>query len=189
MLAKTRQEAFELLCQYVTSESLRKHVLAVEGAMVAYAGVFGEDTLDYSLVGLLHDLDYEQYPEAHPMEAVRILEEKGFADHITEAVAGHADRTGVARTTRLAKTLYAVDELASFVVAVALVRPQAFSGMTVKSVRKKLKDKAFAKAVDRDALEVSARELGVELPDHIQTVVQGLEKHEEYLRGHGFTLL
>ena len=188
-MTMTRQEAWELLCRHVQSDSLRKHVLAVEGAMVAYADVFDEETLDYSVVGLLHDLDYEQAPEEHPLEAVRILQEHGFSEHVTDAVAGHAERTGVARTTRLAKTLYAVDELASFVVAVALVRPQGFSGMTVKSVRKKLKDKAFAKAVDRDGLTVSATELGVDMPDHIQTVISGLAKHQSYLQEHGLTLL
>jgi putative nucleotidyltransferase with HDIG domain len=180
----TREEAWRLFCEWTESESLRKHVLAVEAAMVGYARQFGEDEELWAATGILHDLDYEKYPDletGHPRYALKELEERDYPPDLIEAVAGHAPYLGVPRTTRLAKTLYAVDELSGFVAAVALVRPQGIHGMTPKSVKKKLKTPAFAAAVNRDEVRSSAEELGVEFDQHLVNVIAAMEERADEL--------
>ena len=148
-----RDEAWDLFREWTESDSLRKHVLAVEAGMVAYARERGEDEELWAATGILHDLDYEKYPDletGHPRYALKELEARGYPQELIDAVAGHATFLGVARETKLAKTLFAVDELSGFIGAVALVRPQGIHGMTPKSVKKKLKTPAFAAAVNRD---------------------------------------
>ena len=174
----TREEAWKLFCEWTESESLRKHVLGVEAAMVAYAREFGEDEELWAATGILHDLDYEKYPDletGHPRYAVEELRKQGYPEVLVDAVEGHAPYLGVPRETQLAKTLYAVDELSGFVAAVALVRPQGIHGMTPKSVKKKLKTPAFAAAVNRDEVRASAEEMGVDFDEHLKTVIGALE--------------
>lgn len=184
-----RNEAFELLKEYVDSKSLLKHCLAVEASMRGYAEKFDENIEVWSSCGLLHDIDFEKYPDEHPLKGVEILTEKGYPEDFVMAVKGHADRTNTPRETLMAKALYAVDELSGFVIACVLVRPNKFEGLKVKSVKKKLKDKAFAKAVDRDQIRSSAQELGVELTEHIQTVIDALVKREKELKEQGLSLI
>jgi len=182
--AMTREEAMELLKEYTKKPNLIKHALAVEGAMAAYARKFGEDENSWRIVGLLHDFDYEKYPDEknHPYRGAEILKEKGVPQDWIDAIMGHAEYTGVERKTLMAKTLYAVDELTGFIIAVALVRPsKKLEDVTVKSVKKKMKDKAFAAAVDREAIKRGAEELGVDLDEHIQTVLDGLKAVAEDL--------
>lgn len=167
-----RQAAWELLNQYTSNVNLIRHALAVEAAMKAYADRFGEDPELWSVTGLIHDFDYERFPEEHPQKGAAILKEAGCPEEIVEAVLAHADHTGVPRRTRLAKALYAVDELCGFITAATLVRPgKRVADLPVRSVKKRMKDKAFARAVDRDAIRRGAEELGVELDDHIGVVV------------------
>jgi putative nucleotidyltransferase with HDIG domain len=180
----SRDQAWELFCEWTESDSLRKHVLAVEASMVAYARKFGEDEEKWAATGILHDLDYEKYPDletGHPRYALKELEEKGYPQDVIDAVAGHAPYLGVARETQLAKTLYAVDELSGFVAAVALVRPQGIHGMTPKSVKKKLKTASFAAAVNRDEVYASAEEMGVDFDEHVRTVIAALEERADAL--------
>jgi putative nucleotidyltransferase with HDIG domain len=174
----TRVDAWELLCDYTQSESLRKHALAVEGVMRAYARKCGEDEEKWGLVGLLHDFDYERYPNApdHPLKGSEILKEKGYAEELRVAILGHAEYAGVPRDTLLAKVLFACDELAGFVTAVALVKPgKSIFEVEPKSVLKKLKDKAFARSVNRNDVYKGAAELGVDLAEHIAFVVDALK--------------
>jgi putative nucleotidyltransferase with HDIG domain len=176
----TREQAWELFCEWTESPSLRKHVLAVEAAMRAYAPRFGGDPELWGMVGLLHDLDYERYPDletGHPRKALEELERQGFSDAFVRAVASHADFLGVSRETDMEKALYAVDELSGFVMACAYVRPQGIHGMTPKSVKKKMKTPAFAAAVDRDDLREGAEALGVDFDEHVSTVIAALEEH------------
>jgi len=184
-----REKAFELLKEYVESHSLIKHCLAVEASMIGYAKKFGEDVETWASCGLLHDIDFEKHPDEHPLVGVEILREKGYPEDFVMAVKGHGDRTNTPRETLMAKTLYAVDELSSFVIACVLVRPDKFEGLKVKSVKKKLKDKAFAKAVDRDQIKRSAEEMGVDLTEHIQTVIDALVTREEELKEYGLSLI
>ncbi len=171
-----RQKAEALVNEYVQKDSLKRHLFAVEEAMGFYARKFGEDEEYWRITGLLHDFDYEQFPDRHPLKGMEMLKEGGFPDEIIEAIGGHADYTGIPRTTLLAKTLYAVDELSGFVMAVAYVRPSRLLGdVPVKSVRKKLKDKAFARQVKREEIFSGAEELGIELPIHIQNVIDALK--------------
>jgi len=178
----SRDEALALQHEYTQSDSLRKHMLAVEAAMRAYAQKFGEDPDRWGLAGLIHDFDYERYPntehsatEGHPSHGVRVLRERGWPEDILQAILGHGNYTGVARETRMAKTLFAVDELTGLVTATALVRPsRSIHEVDAKSVRKKMKDKAFAKGVSREDVTVGAQELGVDLDDHIQFVVDAM---------------
>ena len=152
--------------------------------MVAYAREFGEDEELWAATGILHDLDYEKYPDletGHPRYALRELEERGYPAELIDAVAGHAPYLGVPRETQLAKTLYAVDELSGFVAAVALVRPQGIHGMTPKSVKKKMKTPAFAAAVNRDELRSGAEELGVDFDEHVAFVIAALQPHADEL--------
>jgi predicted hydrolase (HD superfamily) len=173
----TREDAWALVCEWIDSDSLRKHVLGVEAAMRGYARRDGEDEEMWAITGLVHDLDYERHPDletGHPRFALRELEARGYPQEIIDAVAGHADFMGVPRETRLAKTLYAVDELSGFVAACALVRPTGIEGMKPKSVRKKLKQPSFAAKVDRDQISRGIEELGVDESEHIQHVIDAM---------------
>ena len=183
-MAVSRDEAWKLFCEWTESESLRKHVLGVEAAMVGYAREWGEDEELWAATGILHDLDYEKYPDletGHPRYAIKELEARGYPQELIDAVAGHATFMGVARETRLAKTLYAVDELSGFIGAVALVRPQGIHGMTPKSVKKKLKTPAFAAAVNRDEVREGAEELGVDFDEHLAKVISFMEDRADEL--------
>lgn len=185
----TRDDALALVREYTASESLRKHMLAVEAAMRAYARRFGEDEARWGLAGLIHDFDYERYPndahsptDEHPSEGVRILRQRGWPEDILEAVLGHAQYTGVPRTTLMAKALFAVDELTGLVTATALVRPsRSVHEVDAKAVRKKMKDKAFARGVSREDVVRGAEELGVELDGHIQFVIAAMQAEAEAL--------
>jgi len=182
--APTRDEAWELFCEWTESDSLRKHVLGVEVAMRAYAGKYGEDEELWGVTGILHDLDYEKHPDlesGHPRIALRLFEERGYPEELIDAVAGHAPYLGVPRQTRLAKTLYAVDELTGFIAAVALVRPTGIAGMKPKSVKKKLKQPSFAAAVDREEMRTAAADLGEDFDEHLAFVIAALEPHAEEL--------
>jgi putative nucleotidyltransferase with HDIG domain len=179
MPSPTRDEAWELFCEWTESDSLRKHVLAVEAAMVAYARKGGEDEELWAATGILHDLDYERFPDletGHPRKALELFEEKGYPRELIDAVAGHAPYLGVPRETPLAKTLFAVDELSGFVAACAMVRPTGIEGMKPKSVKKKLKTPAFAAAVSREDVQQGAEELGVDFDEHLATVIAALEE-------------
>ena len=171
-----RLEAWNILCEYTKNENLRKHALAVEACVRAYARKFGEDEEKWSVVGLIHDFDYEVYPNApdHPLKGSEILKEKGVSEEIRHAILGHADYTGVPRDTLLAKVLFACDELAGFITACALVRPDRIATLQAKSVRKRMKDKAFARSVSREDIIKSAEELGVPLDEHISFCVEAM---------------
>ena len=179
----SRAEALALMHEYTASESLRKHMLAVEGAMRAYAARFGEDEEKWGVTGLLHDFDYERFPNAahspteeHPAAGVRILREKGYPDDVLEAILGHAHYTNTARESKMARTLFAVDELTGLITATALVRPsKSVHEVDAKSVRKKMKDKAFARGVSRDDVVNGASELGVDLDEHIAFVITSMQ--------------
>jgi putative nucleotidyltransferase with HDIG domain len=176
-----RQDAWELLCEYTKGESLRKHALAVETAMRACAGKYGgpdEDVNEWGIVGLLHDFDYEMFPgmDEHPFKGATILCGRGYPDRIIRAIMGHATYTGVPRDTVMAKALFASDELCGFLVACALVRPtRSLDDLEVSSVKKKLKDKAFARTVNRDDIRQGAEELGVPIEEHIQFLIETLK--------------
>lgn len=182
----TRDEALQLMHEHTQSPSLRQHMLAVEAAMRAYAGKSDGDPEAWGLAGLLHDFDYERYPnhehsptEGHPAWGVRLLRDKGVADPVCRAILGHGSYTGVPRDTPMAKTLFAVDELCGFLVACALVRPsRSFGDLEVSSVKKKLKDKGFARGVNRDEVTQGAAELGAPLDEHIAFVIQALRPVE-----------
>ncbi|MBZ5563574.1 MAG: HDIG domain-containing protein [Acidobacteriia bacterium] len=171
-----RDEAWGLLCEYTKNENLRKHALAVEACVRAYARKFGEDEQKWSVVGLIHDFDYEMYPNApdHPLKGSEILKEKGVSEEIRRAILGHADYTGVPRDTQLAKVLFACDELAGFITACALVRPDRIASLEARSVRKRMKDKAFARSVNRGDITKGAEELGVPLDDHITFCIEAM---------------
>jgi putative nucleotidyltransferase with HDIG domain len=183
------QEALGLMHEYTESDALRKHMYAVEAAMRAYARKYGEDEERWGIVGLLHDFDYERYPnhdrsptEEHPSTGVRILRERGYPDDVCEAILGHGDHTGVPRLSLMAKTLYAVDELCGFLNACALVRPsKSLHDLKVKSVKKKLKDKGFARAVSRDEIRQGVEEAGLDFDEHVQFVIEALRPVEKTL--------
>jgi len=173
----SRDDAWALLCEWTASDSLRRHALAVEAAMRAYAPRFDADEELWGLTGLVHDLDYERYPSArdgHPRFAMRELEARGYPPELVRAVASHADYLDVPRETAMEKTLYAVDELSGFVLACAYVRPEGLRGMTPKSVKKKMKQPSFAAAVKRDDLTTGAAELGVDFDEHLAVVIEAL---------------
>jgi putative nucleotidyltransferase with HDIG domain len=175
------------MCTWTESDSLRKHMLAVEAAMRAYARRFGEDEEMWGITGLLHDMDYEKHPtpDEHPMVGVRELESRGYPEDVIHAIKGHADYLDVPRDTLMSKTLYAVDELSGFIVACALMRPEGLENIKAKSVRKKMKQKSFAAAVNRDDIVRGAEELGVDLNEHIEFVAYALKEQSGAL---GFTL-
>jgi putative nucleotidyltransferase with HDIG domain len=180
----SRDEAWNLLSEWTQSDSLRRHMLAVEAAMRAYAPRFGGDVELWGLTGLLHDLDYERYPnleEGHPRYALRELEGRGYPPELVRAVASHADFLGVSRESPMEKALFAVDELSGFILACAYVRPEGLVGMSPKSVRKKMKTPSFAAAVSREDLARGAAELGVDLDDHLQTVIAALTERRDQL--------
>src|SRR6266540_3084121 len=184
MAEPTREDAWNLVREWIESDSLRKHVLGVEAAMRAYARRDGSDEELWAVTGLVHDLDYERYPDpetGHPRHALKELEARGYPPEVIDAVAGHADYLGVPRTTRLAKTLYAVDELSGFVAACALVRPTGIEGMTPKSVKKKLKAPSFAAGVNRDEVREGAEELGVDFDQHVAFVIAAMAARAEEL--------
>ena len=184
MPSPTRDEAWNLFCEWTESESLRKHVLGVEAAMVAYARKYGEDEELWAATGILHDLDYEKHPDletGHPRVALELFEQLDYPQELIDAVAGHAPFLGVPRETRMAKTLYAVDELSGFVAACALVRPTGIEGMTPKSVKKKLKTPAFAAAVNREEVHEAAEELGVDFDEHLRTVIAAMDDRRDEL--------
>jgi predicted hydrolase (HD superfamily) len=185
----TRDRALALMHEYTASEALRKHMYAVEIAMRAMAEREGEDPEAWGTVGLLHDFDYERFPndahsptEGHPSEGVRRLAEEGLPEPMQRAILGHANYTGVPRDTSMARALFAVDELCGFLVACALVRPsRSLADLEVTSVKKKLKDKAFARGVSRDDVTAGATELGVPLDEHIAFVLHALRPHERVM--------
>ena len=183
MTLPSRAETLALMHEYTASDSLRKHMLAVEGAMRAYARKFSEDEESWGTAGLIHDFDYERFPnnahsptEEHPAEGVRILRSKGYPEDILVAIPGHAQYCNTPRESRMAKTLFAVDELTGLITATALVRPtKSVHEVDARSVRKKMKDKAFARGVNRDDVINGAQELGVELDDHISFVIASMQ--------------
>ena len=178
-----REQTLALMHEYTASDSLRKHMLSVEAAMRAYAEKFGEDVERWGTTGLIHDFDYERYPnsehsptEGHPAEGVRILRDRGYPEDILRAILGHATYSGVPRDTPMAKTLFAVDELTGLITATALVRPtKNVHEVEAKSVRKKMKDKAFARGVSREDVMTGAEELGVDLDMHIAFVIAAMQ--------------
>ena len=173
-MSLSRTDAWALMTEYTQGESLRKHMLAVEAAVRGYARHFGEDEDDWGAVALLHDFDYERYPdqENHPYRGVEILKARGYPEWVTRAILSHADYSGVARESRLEKTLYACDEMSGIVTAAALVRPsKSLMDLEASSVMKRMKDKAFARAVNRDDLKRGAEELGIPLEQHITNVI------------------
>lgn len=179
-----RQSAWELLCEYTQTDGLRKHGLAVETVMRHFARKHGEDEELWAITGLLHDFDYERWPtaEGHPFEGNKILAERGYPDVVRTAIMGHADYTGVPRDTLVAKVLFSVDELTGFVTAVALVRPnKSIFEVEPPSVRKKMKDKAFARQVNRDDIVNGAQQLGVDLDAHIAEVIEALKSNADAL--------
>jgi len=173
----TRDQAWCLLTEFTLSESLRKHALSVEACLRAYARKFGEDEELWGLVGLIHDFDYEKYPSAedHPFKGSEILKEKGVSEEVRRAILSHANYTGVLRESRLEKTLFACDELAGFITASALVKPnKSLAECDAKSIRKKMKDKAFARSVSRDDIINGAADMGVDLEEHIAFCIEAM---------------
>ena len=187
MAQPTREEAWDLLCEWVESESLRKHMLGVEAAMRAYARERGEDEELWGITGLVHDLDYERHPDlddtenGHPRTALRLFSELDWPPELIDAVAGHATFLGVPRETEMAKTLYAVDELSGFISACAYVRPTGIEGLTPKSVKKKLKQPSFAAGVNREEVREGAEELGVDFDEHVTFVIAAMSDRADEL--------
>lgn len=187
MTLPSRAESLALMQEFTASDSLRKHMFSVEAAMRAYAASFEEDVERWGLAGLMHDFDYERWPNAahaaddeHPAQGVRLLRERGYPEDVLQAILGHATYTGVARETRMAKALFAVDELTGLITATALVRPsRSVHEVDARSVRKKMKDKGFARGVSRDDVVNGAAELGVELDEHIQFVIDAMRGSAE----------
>jgi putative nucleotidyltransferase with HDIG domain len=174
----TRESAWDLLTEFTQSENLRKHAMAVEACMRAYAIKFGEDENKWAITGLLHDFDYEKYPtaEEHPYVGNKILAERGYPDDVRRAIMSHAEYSGVSRDSQMEKTLFACDELAGFITAVALVKPtKSLNEVDVKSVKKRLKDKAFARSVNRDDIINGAQQMGVDLDQHIQFCIDAMK--------------
>jgi len=177
------QDALTLMQEYVKNDALRKHMYAVEDAMRAYARKYGEDEETWAIVGVLHDFDYEKYPTIpeHPLKGSEILKEKGCSDAIRNAILSHASFANVPRETLMAKVLYACDELCGFITAVAVIRPNKIADLEVSSVKKKLKDKAFAKNVSREDITQGIQDLGVPLEEHIAFVIEAMKQDAERL--------
>lgn len=176
----TREDAWNLLCEWTPSEHLRRHGLAVEAAVGWYAehrfGLSGADLERWRIAGLLHDFDYERYPESHPLQGAEELRRLGYPEDVVEAVLGHGDHTGIPRSSDLAHTVYACDEMCGFAIAVALVRPnRSLDEVDVAAVKKKMKDKGFARQVPRDQLTKGAEELGLPFEEHVMNVIEGLK--------------
>jgi putative nucleotidyltransferase with HDIG domain len=184
-----REDAWKLVCEYTSSESLRKHMLAVEACVRAYARKFGADEEQWGLAALLHDFDYERWPNAahapdkeHPAEGVKILRDLGYSEETLRAILSHADYSGVPRVSQLEHTLFACDELAGFLTACAYVRPsKSILDLEVDSVKRRLKDKAFAKGVSRDDVRKGAEEMGLPLEEHVQFCIAALREHADAL--------
>jgi putative nucleotidyltransferase with HDIG domain len=173
-----RNQAWSLLCEYTQSESLRKHMLAVEACMRAYARKFGQDEDKWGITGMLHDFDYEKYPTPaeHPFVGNKILEERGYPEDLRRAILSHADYSGVKRESLMEKALYACDEVSGFITASALVKPnKSLAEVEARSVRKKMKDKAFARSVNRDDIINGAADLGVDLEEHIAFCIEAMK--------------
>jgi putative nucleotidyltransferase with HDIG domain len=173
-----RDRAWEIVCEFVKSESLRKHMLAVEACMRAYARKYGEDEEKWGIVGLLHDFDYEKYPtqQEHPFVGNKILEERGYPEEMRRAILSHAEYSGVKRESKMEKALFACDELAGFITASTLVKPsKSLAELDAKSVRKKMKDKAFARSVNRDDIINGAADLGIDLEEHIAFCIEAMK--------------
>jgi putative nucleotidyltransferase with HDIG domain len=184
MAEPTRDEAWELFCEWTESDSLRKHALGVEAAMRAYARKFDQDEERWAVTAIVHDLDYERHPDldtGHPRIALEELRKRDYPDEVVDAVAGHAEFLDVPRETLMAKTLFAVDELSGFIAACALVRPTGIEGMKPKSVRKKLKQPSFAAKVDRDQIQRGIVDLGVDEGEHIQFVIDAMAERADEL--------
>jgi predicted hydrolase (HD superfamily) len=187
MVEPTRDDAWDLVCEWVSADSLRKHLLGVEAAMRAYARRFGEDEELWGITGLVHDLDYERFPDlddaenGHPRSAMRLFAELDWPPELIDAVAGHATFLGVPRETPIAKSLFAVDELSGFIAACALVRPTGIEGLAPKSVRKKLKQPSFAAGVDREEVRRGAAELGIEFDEHVAFVIAAMAERADEL--------
>jgi putative nucleotidyltransferase with HDIG domain len=183
-MSLSRADAWALMTEYTQGESLRKHMMAVEAAVRGYARRFGEDEDDWGAVALLHDFDYERYPdqENHPYRGVEILKARGYPEWVTRAILSHADYSGVTRESRLEKTLYACDEMSGIVTAASLVRPsKSILDLEASSVIKRMKDKAFARAVNRDDLRRGAEELGIPLDQHITNVIAYMREQADAL--------
>ena len=186
----SRDDAWALMTEYTAGESLRKHMLAVEAAVRGYARLWGESELEWGVVALLHDFDYERWPDQanHPFRAVEILKEKGYPDWVTRAILSHAEYSGVPRESRLEHTLFACDEMSGIVTAAALVRPsKSILDLEAGSVLKRMKDKAFARAVNRDDLRKGAEEIGLPLDEHITNVIAFMRVEAEALGLKGLT--
>jgi putative nucleotidyltransferase with HDIG domain len=179
----TRDEAWNLLCEYTQSENLRRHALAVEACMRYYARIFGEDEELWGVVGLLHDFDYERYPslEEHPFRGMEILRARGAPEVIIRAVGAHANHTGIPRESLLERAIFACDEISGFVIAVALVKGRTLSAVSPESVRKRMKEKGFARGVNRDDLLQGAEELGIPFDEHVEHVVRALQGIADHL--------
>ena len=180
----SRSASWELVCEWTESDSLRRHMLAVEAAMRAYAPRFDGDVELWGLTGLLHDLDYERYPDldtGHPRYGMEELRERGYPEELVRAVGSHADFMGIPRETPMEKALYAVDELSGFILAVAYVRPEGLTGMTPKSVKKKMKQPSFAAAVDREEMLAGAEALDVDFDEHLTIVIAALAQSTDEL--------
>ncbi len=183
-----REDALSLMHEYTQNENLRRHMYAVEAAMRTYAGKYGEDEEYWGITGLLHDFDYERWPnderksdDEHPTTGVAILREKGYPEDVLQAILGHAQHTGVPRETLMAKVLFAVDELTGLLTACALVRPSGLTDMKVKSVKKKFKDSSFARGVNRDDVNRGVEELGVDFSEHVQLVIESMQGIQDEL--------
>jgi putative nucleotidyltransferase with HDIG domain len=183
-----RDDALALMQEYTQNENLRRHMYAVEAAMRAYARKYAEDEEFWGITGLLHDFDYERWPnderkpdEEHPTTGVKILREKGYPEEMLQAILGHAEHTGAPRESLMAKVLFAVDELTGFLTACALVRPTGLSDMKVKSVKKKFKDPSFARGVSRDDVNKGVAELGVDFSEHVQLVIEAMREIQDEL--------
>jgi len=183
-IEQNREKCLSILKEYTKSDSLLKHAFVVEACVSAYAKRFGEDETYWGNVALLHDFDYEKYPtaEEHPYQGNEILKERGFTEEFREAIMSHAEYTEIPRVTKLQKTLFACDELAGFITAVTYVRPsKSIDEVQVKSVKKKMKDKGFARAVNRDEIISGAEELGVQLDEHIQFCIEAMRENKDSL--------
>ncbi len=184
-----RSEALDLLKEHVKTDRVLRHSLAVEAAMIAYAKKFGADEEKWGNLGLLHDIDFEKYPEVHPAKAPELLNGADVDNEFIDSILSHGLNAPIPRDLMERKALHAVDEMASFIIAVALMRPTKLEGLKGKSVKKKMKDKAFARAVDREELISSMEELGMEFNDHIDVIVNGLMEHESRIQEEGYSLL
>jgi putative nucleotidyltransferase with HDIG domain len=183
-MSLSRDDAYALMTEYTQSESLRKHMLAVEASLSGYARLWGEPEEDWAVVALLHDFDYERWPdqENHPFRGVEILKSKGYPEWLTRAILSHAEYSGVARESRLEHALYACDEMSGFVTACSLVRPsKSVLDLEAASVMKRMKDKAFARAVDRDDLRKGAEEIGLPIDQHIANVITFMRERADVL--------